>query len=107
MSHRVEYTLHAQGELEDSYLWIKARAPLAAEKWREELVAKIEALGANPHRHPLAPESERFDWEIRLMLFRKRRGQFRIYYTIEKRRVVILSVRRSSRKPLDQDDLGL
>jgi plasmid stabilization system protein ParE len=94
-------------EVEDSYLWIKERAPVAAEKWRDELIAKVESLGDSPHRHPVAPESGRFPREIRLMLFRKRRGQFRIYYTIDSQRVVILSVRRSARQPLDEDDLSL
>ncbi len=107
MSFQVEYTANAQTEIEDSYLWIKERALRAAEKWRDELIGKIEQLGENPLRHPLAPESGRFPREIRLMLFRKRRGQFRIYYTIDKKRVVILAVRRSSRRPLDADDLRL
>lgn len=107
MSYRVEYTLHAQSEIADSYLWIRERAPQAAEKWREELIGKVEELADNPLRHPVAPESEKFPRVIRLMLFRKRRGQFRIYYTIDKMRVVILSVRRSARKPLEEGDLPL
>ena len=107
MSFGVEYTLNARAEIEGAYLWIKERAVVAAEKWREELIGKIEALGANPHRHPLAPESEKFPREIRQMLFRKRRSQFRIFYTIDKKRVVILSVRRSARKPLEEGDLPL
>lgn len=107
MTFKVEYTLNAQTEIEDAYLWIRERAPAAAEKWREELIAKIESLSGNPHRHPRAPESGKFPWEIRLMLFRKRRSQLRVYYTIDERRVVILAVRRSARKPLEEEDLGL
>lgn len=107
MSFRVEYSLHAQSELVDAYLWIKERAPLAAEKWREELIGKVDELALNPLRHPVAPESEKFAREIRLLLFRKRRSQFRIYYTIDKKRIVILSVRRSARKPLEEGDLEL
>ena len=103
---QVEYTLGAQQEIEDSYRWISERAPRAVEKWREELIGKIEALAGNPLFHPVAPESDHFPREIRLMLFRKRRGQFRIYYTIEKKRVVILTVRRSARKPLEEDDFS-
>ena len=76
-------------------------------KWRDELIGKVEELSENPLRHPVAPESEKFPREIRLMLFRKRRGQFRIYYTINQKRVVILSVRRSARKPLEKEDLEL
>src|SRR5882757_5919826 len=98
--YEVEYTAGAQTEMESSFLWIQERAPLAADKWRDELLEKIESLAENPYRHPVAPESHKFTLEIRLMLFRKRRGQFRIYYTVEKKRVVILTVRRSARKPL-------
>jgi len=104
---QVEYAVGAQREIEDSYLWIRDRAPRAAEKWREDLIDKIESLARNPHFHPVAPESDNFPREIRLMLFRKRRGQFRIYYTVEGKRVVILTVRRSARKPLDEDDLAV
>jgi plasmid stabilization system protein ParE len=101
----IEYTSMAEREVIESYLWIRERAPRAAEKWREELIGKVESLAANPLRHPVAPESGKFMQEIRLMLFRKRRSQFRIYYTIEGVRVVILTIRRSARKPLEEDDL--
>ncbi len=108
MSFRVEYSLNAQREIEESYLWIKERAPQAAAKWRDELILMIEALADNPHRHPVAPESSKFTREIRLMLFRKKRSQLRVFYTIEEcKRVVILSVRRSFRKPLEEGDLPL
>jgi plasmid stabilization system protein ParE len=103
----VEYTFNAQTELEEAYEWIRERAPIAAQKWLEELIAKIEKLADNPKAHPPAPESGRFQREIRLMPFRKRRSQFRIYYSVERARIVILSVRRSFRKPLEEDDLSL
>ena len=103
--YRLEYTLSAQREIEDAYLWIRESAPQAAEKWRDDLIAQIDLLGENPLRHPVAKESDKFPREIRMMLFRKRRSQFRIYYTVEKKRIVILTVRRSARKPLDEDDL--
>ncbi len=104
---RIEYTFGAEKEIVESYLWIKEQSPQAAEKWREDLIGKIESLAANPFRHPVAPESERFSKEIRLLLFRKRRGQYRIYYTVDKKRVVILSVRRAARKPLEEGDLPI
>ena len=105
MSFQVEYTRNAQKEIEESYLWIKERAVVAAEKWRDDLIEKVDALADNPHRHPLAPESGKFPCEVRQLLFRKRRSQFRIFYTIDEQRVVILAVRRSSRKPLEPGDL--
>ena len=103
--YSIEYTLGAQIEIEEVCLWIRERAPKAAEKWRDELIAKVEELSENPLRHRVAPESQSFSKEIRLLLFRKRRGQFRIYFTIEGQRVVIPTVRRSARKPLEDEDL--
>ncbi|MHB1081387.1 MAG: type II toxin-antitoxin system RelE/ParE family toxin [Prosthecobacter sp.] len=105
MSFEIEYTAHAQCELEDVYLWIKARAPVSAARWRDDLIAKVESLASDPGRHRIAPESRRFPVEIRQLLFRKHRSQFRILFTISGKRVVILSVRHHSRKPLEEGDL--
>lgn len=50
----------------------------------EELIHKIESLAVQPEKHRLAPESPRFTKDIRQLLFRKRRSQFRVLYTIER-----------------------
>ena len=105
MSFEIQYTAHAQSELEDVYLWIKARAPISAARWREDLIAKVESLASDPGRHRLAPESCRFPVEIRQLFFRKHRSQFRILFTISGSRVVILSVRHHTRRPLEEGDL--
>ena len=60
MSFEVEYTANARRELEDTYLWIKLRAPISAVRWREDLITKVESLSNDPHRHRLAPESKKF-----------------------------------------------
>jgi plasmid stabilization system protein ParE len=107
MSFEVEYTTNARRELEDTYLWIKARAPISAVRWREDLITKVETLAVDPHRHRLAPESKKFPCDIRQLLFRKRRSQFRVLFTIAEERVVILSIRHHSRRPLEDGDLAL
>lgn len=105
--YSLEYTLHAQKEFLDAYLWIKARSSDSAEKWRDDLIGKIELLADHPLVYPIARESEHFSQEVRLLLFRRKLGQFRVYYTIVVKRVVILSIRRSSRKPLEESDIQL
>lgn len=107
MSYEIEYTLHAQNELLETYLWIQERAPFSSIRWREEMIAKVESLAVDPLRHRLAPESSRFSVQVRQMLFRKRHSQFRILFTVSARRVVILSIRHHSRKPLEEGDLPL
>ncbi len=64
MNFQVEYTPNAQSELESVYLWIKARAPISAVRWRDDLIAKVESLASDPGRHRLAPESRRFPVDI-------------------------------------------
>lgn len=107
MSYEVEYTLQAQKELLETYRWIQERAPFSAIRWREEMIAKVESLAVDPLRHRLAPESGRFSVEVRQMLFRKRHSQFRILFTVAAPRVVILSIRHHTRKPLEEGDLPL
>ena len=104
--YAVEYTESAEREIIEVYSWISEVAPLAAQKWRDDLILKVESLSENPLRYPVAPESDKFLHEIRVILFRRRRSQFRIYYTIERKRVVILTVRHSSRQPLGEQDIN-
>lgn len=105
MIYEVEYTQNAQREIEEAHSWIAERAPRAAGQWLDELFGKVESLAKAPLSHRLAPESPKSAVEIRQLLFRKRRGQYRILYTVEGRRVVILSFRHSFRRPLEAGDL--
>lgn len=106
MTFEVEYTPNAIREVEDVYLWIKARAPISADRWKEDFIAKVETLSKDPQRHRLAPENSKFSCDIRQLLFRKHRGQFRIIFTISENKVIVLSLRHHSRRPLDEGDLS-
>lgn len=105
MSYEVAYAPNAIREVEDIYLWIKCRAPLSADRWRDDFIAKAESLSKDPTSHRLAPENSKFTCEIRQLLFRKRRSQFRIIFTIKEDKVIILTVRHHSRRPLDEGEL--
>lgn len=105
MSFEIEYTAHAQSELESVYLWIRERTPISAARWLEDSIAKVESLANDPFRHRLAPESCRFPVKIRQLLFRKQHSQFRIIFTVSGKRVVVLSVRHHPRKSLEEGDL--
>jgi plasmid stabilization system protein ParE len=104
MTFEIEHTDNALREIANTYLWIKQRGERTASRWREELIRKIESLAVQPEKHRLAPENPRFTKAIGQLQFRKRRSQFRVLYTIEGRRVVILSFRHHSRQPLSGDE---
>lgn len=107
MSFPILYSQNAQEEIESAYHWIKARAPIAASKWREELISRIETLGTNPSARRLAAESSKFPQEIRQLLFGRRGGQYRILFMVKGEEVIILSLRHSRRQPLAEGDLPI
>lgn len=80
-------------------------APIAAERWLTGLEASVGELDHNPERFALAPEDASHDIEIRQMLFGKRRGRYRILFTIRERTVTILDIRHGMRRWLEPGEL--
>lgn len=74
--------------------------PDAAAKWFRDLLKKLAALETLPERHPLAPENEEFDEEIRETFLGKRHHKYRILFTIHRTKVHVLHVRHGARQPL-------
>lgn len=107
MSLDVEYTLDAKHEIREVYLWIQAHLPQAAEQWRDELIEKVDLLAEAARSHPPIPERAKFKEEVRQFLHGRRRGQYRVIYMVEETRVIVLTVRHSSRAPLKEGDLPI
>ena len=107
MKFGLRFVPNAEKELEDAYEWIHERSPQAADRWREEIIAAISSLRDSWRVNPPAPENGRFPFEIRQLLFGKRRGQFRIIYSVIDNDVVVVAVRHSARRPLDNGDIIL
>jgi plasmid stabilization system protein ParE len=106
MSFSIEYTRTAERELLEVFAWIRERAPLAAQKWRLGVIAKVDSIANDPFSFRKARESARLPVEVRQALYGKRRSQYRILYMVEGTRVFILSIRHSFRRPLDPDDFS-
>ncbi|MCB1076214.1 MAG: type II toxin-antitoxin system RelE/ParE family toxin [Verrucomicrobiae bacterium] len=105
MTHEIEYTERARLHLLETIDWIAERSPDAAERWAESLFRAIEGLRKNPERFGFDRENGRHDFEIRRLLFGKRRGQYRILFTINGNRVIILDVRHSLQDWLEPGEL--
>jgi plasmid stabilization system protein ParE len=92
----------ARLEAMESFRWLAQRSPAAAARWFAGLEKAIAKLAENPQRHPIADEeSERFGFTIRQSLYGRRRGTYRILYTVEGDTISVLAIRHSARGPLE------
>jgi plasmid stabilization system protein ParE len=79
-----------------AYQWIADQAPDAAAKWLDGLLDAITSLETLPKRCPIASENDLFDEEIRVLIYRMS-SVYRILFTIQQDKVVILFIRHGSR----------
>lgn len=90
-------------EINAKHAWISKRSIEGARRWRQKLRDAMISLENNPHRCPLAPESE-FYPNLRQLIFGKRKGRFRILFRIDDRMVTMLRVRRATQVFLKPED---
>jgi len=78
LHYLVEFTEPAQIEADAVYLWLSERIGLDyAIRWYEGLFLVARELSSLPRANPIAPESDRYDVEVRRLLYygpSKRRG---------------------------------
>jgi plasmid stabilization system protein ParE len=101
----IEFTDVADMEVQDTFLWLLGRSPDYADRWQAGLEASVNSLSEFPTRCPLAPESDRFEVEVRQQLY----GPYRILFTLVDTdhdgaadTVRILHVRHGARRLLGQ-----
>jgi plasmid stabilization system protein ParE len=99
----------ASADLEAAALWIAKDFPQRALRWFDAISAHILKLSDFPLRCPLAPESRELSIEVRQTTFGKRRGCYRILFTVQDKTVHVLHVRhgmRASMAPEEIERLG-
>lgn len=90
----------AAAEIEAAYLWIAERNPEAAATWLFGLKDAIQGLRDLPERCPLAPENSAFKERIRELIYGKRSGRYRVFFTIRANTVHVLHIRHGARDKL-------
>lgn len=98
MAYRVEILPPALADVEEAWAWMHARSPTRAARWRNGLLEALQSLATFPERCGLAPENDIFDEEIRQLLYGKRRGVYRVLFTIRGDVVTVLHVRHGARR---------
>ncbi len=104
MRRHVVIARKAAREIEENYNWLAEHSQAAANRWRDSLLAAIDALEEHSDRCPEAPEAE---WHegLRQLLHGKRRQVHRILFEIRGQTVVILRVRHSSQDFVGPEEL--
>ena len=86
--------------------WAENRSPSQAERWYDGFAQAIFGLGDHPHRYPLARESDKFPYEVRVMNYGvSSRPTHRALYTVRPDAVVVISIRSAKQKDATPDDL--
>jgi plasmid stabilization system protein ParE len=77
----------------------------SAARWNDGIFAKIDTLQNNPDRWPLADEAAVLGFDLRVLLYGRRRKVYRILFTIDGDTVNVLRVRHAAQDWLTEDDL--
>ena len=102
MSYRVVVTARARADAVEALQWLAERSPDAAAQWYAGLEKAIAKLSTMPERHPIAEdESEQLGITLRQMLYGRRRGVYRLFFSIEGETVTLHYVRHSARGPIE------
>src|SRR5437764_14872577 len=98
MAFRVETTPAAEREAQAILEWLlDQQLGEAGLRWFLNLEEAIDSLAHFPERCSLAPENDRFPFEVRQLLYDRRTHVYRILFTIEQDAVYILHIRHGRR----------
>ena len=100
MTYRIVLQPRAEQDIFEAARFIRDTSGSSAPalRWTRRLRTKVDTLRANPERCPVDPDSVVYGREVRVLLFGKRSGAYRILFAIEGDAVHVLTVRHSARR---------
>lgn len=102
MTYRLDFSVRARADAREGFRWLNERSPAAAARWSRGLIKATDTRRIDPKRHPVAEEaSVRFGYEIREMLFKRRRRADRVFFTVEGDLVTVIAIRHSAQGPIE------
>lgn len=107
MTYLVELTDRAARDLRILYEEKNAAESRAAARWFNGLEKAVGTLISNPHRCPVAPESQQTKRPMRHLLYGKKPHVYRVIYDLdEKKKLVrVLTIRHGAMEPAEPDVL--
>jgi plasmid stabilization system protein ParE len=105
MPYEVRFSRQALADVDTALAWLTARSVTAADRWRAGLLARVATLEQSPDRCPVADEAADLGIDLRELLYGRRRGVYRILFTIEGSVVHVLRVRHAAQDRLTPDEI--
>lgn len=87
----------AERDIDEAAGWIAVHAADAAEHWFDAMQSAIQSLADFPQRCPRARECLSARYVLRQLVFGRRRGRYRLIFTIHDGRVHVLHVRHGAK----------
>src|SRR5437870_2894555 len=105
MTYHVIIQPRAERDIQVSAHWILGQSGSLATalRWARNLRAKIATLKSSPQRCPIDPDSVVYGEEVRVLLYGKRRGVYRVLFAIRGDTVHVLTVRHSAQRSLAEE----
>jgi plasmid stabilization system protein ParE len=101
MTFRVEISADAEHDAETILEWLLSeQAGETGIRWFVELERAIKSLESFPERCALAPENQRFPFEVRQLLYGRKPHVYRILFTVEGETIHVLHIRHGRRQVL-------
>lgn len=106
MSRVLDIIRRARKDVNRIYNWLELRSPRGALAWYRAFWEEATRITADPEKYARAEESERLQVDIRLALFKTRKGRrYRIIFEFNDTTVRILRVLWPGQRPLRRRDL--
>jgi plasmid stabilization system protein ParE len=106
MTYKIAITRRAEQDRATAFDWYCANYSREfAVRWYNGITRAIRSLSKNPLRCSTAAESDRFPFDLRQLLYGKRRNKHRVLFTLHDDVVLVLHIRHSAQRDLTADDL--
>jgi hypothetical protein len=106
MIYELLLTRETEASVEQIIDYLAKRSPQGAAAWCEQWEKVLAALKLSPLQHGLAPESAKYDVELRQILFKTRRGRkYRALFTVVGRGVYVIDLRGPSQNLVHRNQL--
>jgi plasmid stabilization system protein ParE len=105
MTYQVVIEPRAERDIRTAALGMLGRSGSRATalRWARGLRAKIATLKTVPGRCPIDPDSEVYGEEVRVLLYGKRRGVYRVLFAIRGDAVHVLTARHAAQRSLAEE----